>query len=130
MRPWRLLALLALTPAAAHAQFTLAPLPIQHFVDNSGNALSGGQLFTYQCGTTTLQATYTDATGATPQTNPVILNSRGEPENTMGNSIGLWMAPGTCYKLVLSPSTDTNAGQHDQLRNYRDAELGRHGHDW
>ncbi len=78
----------------------LSPLPIQHFVDNNGNALSGGQLFTYSAGTTTKIATYTDAGGGTANANPVVLNSRGEAN--------VWLTPATAYKFVLSPSTDTD----------------------
>src|SRR5580658_4186319 len=78
----------------------LSPLSVQHFVDNNGNALSGGKLFTYAGGTTTKLATYTDATGATTNANPVILNSRGEA--------AVWLAADLTYKLVLSPSTDTD----------------------
>lgn len=78
----------------------LSPLAVQHFVDNNGNALVGGKLFTYAAGTTTKLATYTDSTGGTPNTNPVILNSRGE--------CGVWLPPEQAYKFVLSPSTDTD----------------------
>ena len=85
----------------------LAPLPIQRFVDSNGNALVGGKLFTYAAGTTTKLATYTDSGGLTQQTNPIILNARGEPENNLGNSIGIWLGP-SAYKFVLSPSTDTD----------------------
>ena len=79
---------------------SLAPLPIQRFVDSNGNALSGGLVFTYAAGTTTKQATYTDSTGGTPNTNPIVLNSRGEA--------GIWFNPLLSYKVVLSPSTDTD----------------------
>lgn len=78
----------------------LSPLPIQHFVDNNGNALTGGLLFTYAAGTVTKTPTYTDSTGNTANTNPVILNSRGEAN--------VWLTPGVGYKFVLSPSTDTD----------------------
>jgi hypothetical protein len=78
---------------------TISPTPIQHFVDNNGNALSGGKLFTYAAGTTTKLATFTDGTGLTPNTNPIILNSRGEAQ--------IWLSGGS-YKYVLAPSTDTD----------------------
>jgi len=78
----------------------ISPLPIQHFVDGNGNALSGGKLFTYAAGTTTKQATYTDSTGGTPNTNPIILNSRGEAN--------VWLTQGQSYKFILSPPTDTD----------------------
>jgi len=46
--------------------------------DANGRPLVGGRLFTYQNRTTTPAATYLDAAGTTPNTNPVILNARGE----------------------------------------------------
>lgn len=78
----------------------LAPLPILAFLDNNGNPLVGGKLFTYKAGTTIKQATFTDSTGGTPNTNPVILNARGE--------CSVWMTQNVTYKLVLAPSTDTD----------------------
>jgi hypothetical protein len=71
----------------------LSPLLVQRFVDNSGNPLVNGQIFTYVAGSTTPQATYTDSTGGTPNTNPVILNSRGEAS--------IWIPPNTAYKFVI-----------------------------
>jgi hypothetical protein len=40
--------------------------------------LSGGKVYTYLPGTTTPVTTYQDAAGATPNTNPIILDSNGE----------------------------------------------------
>lgn len=71
----------------------VTPTPIFREVDNNGNALVGGQLFTYAAGTTTPQATYTDSTQTTQNTNPVILNSRGEAQ--------VWLNPALAYKLNL-----------------------------
>jgi len=65
---------------------TLTPSPIMQFFDANGNPLVGGKLYTYAAGTTTPQATYTDYTGATANTNPVIFNSRGEAAVWCGNS--------------------------------------------
>ena len=78
----------------------LTPFPVLRFVDNNGNSLSGGKLFTYVAGTTTKQNTYTDSTGNTANTNPVVLNSRGEAP--------VWLTPGLGYKMTLSPSSDTD----------------------
>lgn len=78
----------------------LSPLPIQKFFDNAGVPLAGGKLFTYVASTTTKVATYTDSTGGTPNTNPVVLNYRGEAN--------IWLDPTLTYKFVLSPSTDTD----------------------
>lgn len=71
----------------------LSPLAVQRFYDNNNNPLVGGQLFTYQAGTTTPQATYTDSTGSTSNPNPVIMNARGEAP--------VWLSPTQSYKLVL-----------------------------
>jgi hypothetical protein len=68
----------------------------------------GAQLFTYAAGSTTKQATYTDATGLVAQTNPIVLNARGEPQNQAGNSVGIWLTQGLSYKFVLAPATDTD----------------------
>ena len=70
----------------------LTPSPKTAFVDAAGEPLVGGQLYTYVAGTTTLQATYTDATATTANTNPIILDSRGEANVWLGGAI---------YKFVL-----------------------------
>jgi len=70
----------------------LTPSPKTAFVDAAGEPLVGGQLYTYIAGTTTLQATYTDATAATANTNPIILDSRGEANVWLGSAV---------YKFVL-----------------------------
>lgn len=65
---------------------TLTPSPVMQFFDANGNPLVGGKLYTYAAGTTTPQATYTDYTGGTANTNPVIFNSRGEAAVWCGNN--------------------------------------------
>lgn len=57
---------------------SLLPEPIQSYEDSNGHPLNGGQLFTFAAGTTTNKATYQDAAGTIPNTNPIILNERGE----------------------------------------------------
>lgn len=84
-----------------------SPVAIQDFFINGVPAV-GGKLFVYAAGTTTKITTYTDSTGSTPQTNPVILNARGEPENSLGASVGLWVPTGVPYKLVFTTPTDTD----------------------
>ena len=81
---------------------TVFPTPMVPFFarDNSGNPVSGGLLFTYQAGTTTKQATYTSSSGATPNTNPVVMNSRGEAQ--------VWLDVTLDYKFVFSPAGDTD----------------------
>jgi len=77
----------------------LSPLPIQKFFDNNGRPLTGGLLFTYAAGTSTKLATYADESG-TPNTNPIVLNFRGEAN--------LWLDQTLTYKFVLSPEGDTD----------------------
>lgn len=82
------------------ATTTLSPTAVFKGFDNNGLPLASGKLFTYQAGTTSKLASYTDSTGGTPNTNPVILNARGEAN--------VWIPPNVAYKYVLAPSTDTD----------------------
>lgn len=87
----------------------LAPAPVQQYTDNNNNLLVGGQLFVYAAGTTTKQAPFTDASGATALPNPIVLNARGEvAPSAVGTSCGLWMDPTLAYKFVLAPANDTD----------------------
>src|SRR5260221_13882654 len=78
----------------------ISPEPILHFLDNNGNAFSGGKLFVYLAATLAKTTTYTDATGTVPAPNPIILNTRGEAS--------VWLQAGQAVKFVLSPSTDSD----------------------
>lgn len=86
--------------APAFAQKALSPPPVLHFDNAAGVPLSGGKLFVYSAGTTSKINTYTSSGGGTANANPVILNTRGEAN--------VWLTPGTLYKFVLSPSTDSD----------------------
>lgn len=72
-----LLFVAAAAPAGAQTVGTVAPVVRQQFFDSNGNPLAGGLLHTYAPGTTTNQATYSDATLATPLANPIVLDSAG-----------------------------------------------------
>ena len=85
---------------------TLIPSPVMQFFDANGNPLVGGKLFTYAAGTTTPQATYTDYNGGTANTNPVILNSRGEAAVWCGDSR---------YFMVLKDSDDVEIWTSDNV---------------
>lgn len=88
----------------------LAPQPKAQFFDASGTPLVGGKVFTYAAGTTTPLETYTDETGTTPNTNPVILDSRGE--------CNLWFSPASSYKVVLKSATDVLQWTVDNISTY------------
>ncbi len=47
-------------------------------IDGNGNPIRGGKLFTFQVGTTTDKATFSDSAATVANTNPVILDSNGE----------------------------------------------------
>ena len=71
---------------------------------DANNVLAAGyKLFTYASGSTTKLTTYTDSTGATPQTNPIIINALGYPTNGQ-----IWLTAGQSYKFVLAAPTDTD----------------------
>lgn len=74
--------------------------PKPQYTDGNGELLSGGLLFFYQPGTTTKKDTYTTSAKSVANSNPIVLNSRGEP------SVDIYLDG--AYKVVLSPSTDTD----------------------
>lgn len=74
----------------------LMPVAKQQYFATNGRPLNGGFLYTYASGTTTPKATYTDAAGTVPQTNPIVLNSRGEPASAI-----YWSGS---YRVVLKDS--------------------------
>lgn len=78
----------------------LSPVAKQAFLDNNGRPLVGGKLFTYLAGTTTKTSTYSDSGGSSLNTNPILLDYRGE--------CNLWVPPNVRLKYVLAPSTDTD----------------------
>ena len=80
------------------------------FFDNSGNILSGGKIFTYAAGTTTPQASYTSASGATAHANPIILDAAGR---VPGGEI--WLTDGFQYKFLIKTSTDVQIGSYDNI---------------
>jgi microcystin-dependent protein len=57
---------------------SLLPYPKFKAQTTTGVVLSGGKVYTYEPGTTTMKATYKDSTKLVVNTNPVILDTRGE----------------------------------------------------
>ena len=80
------------------------------FLDNSGNVLTGGKLYTYAAGTTTPQATYTSNIGVTFHSNPIILDAAGR---VPGGEI--WLTDGLQYKFVLKDANDVLIGTYDNI---------------
>ena len=80
------------------------------FLDNSGNVLTGGLIYTYSAGTTTPLATYTSNLGTTAHPNPIILDASGR---VPGGEI--WLATGIGYKFVLKDANDVLIGTYDNV---------------
>lgn len=78
-------------------------------LDNSGNVLSGGKIYTYAAGTTTQVTTFTDGSGTTAHSNPIVLNSAGRVPYE------IWLTDGQNYKFVLKDSNDVLIGTWDNL---------------
>lgn len=92
----------------------LMPVPKQQYFDSpNGRPLAGGKVYTYAAGTTTPKATYTDSAGTTPQTNPIILNARGEPDSPI-----YWDG---AYKVVLK---DADGSTIYTVDNYKSDPFG------
>ncbi len=56
---------------------TVMPVPIQQFFDDNGDPLAGGMIYTYEAGTSTPVAVYTDSDLTVPASNPIVLDSAG-----------------------------------------------------
>ena len=79
------------------------------FFDDNGDPLTGGLLYTYAAGTTTPLASYTDSTGATANTNPIVLDSAGRVSGEV------WLTTGSSYKLVLKTSAGVTIWTNDNI---------------
>jgi len=81
------------------------------FLDNSGNVLTGGKLYTYLAGTTTPAVTYTSNSGFVANSNPIILNAAGR----VADSGEIWLTDGISYKFVLKDSNDVQIATWDNI---------------
>lgn len=76
------------------------------YFDQNGAPLAGGLLHSYVAGTSTPLATYTDVTGLTPNSNPVVLDANGEADVWISTAI---------YKFVLTDSLGVVQWTEDQV---------------
>jgi len=88
---------------------TLSPSPKLQFFDANGNPLVGGKLYSYAAGTTTPLATYADYNGSTTNSNPVVLDSRGEAN--------VWLSS-SYYKLKLTDSNNVEIWTVDHIGGF------------
>jgi len=79
------------------------------FFTTTGLPLAGGKIYTYQAGSSTPLATYTDNTGATANANPIVLGTDGRPSSE------IWLTYGYNYKFVLKDANDNTIQTYDNL---------------
>jgi len=82
------------------------PSPILQYFDDNGNPLVGGKLYTYINQTTTPKTTYSDYDLVTPNTNPIILDARGECGPVYGFGY---------FKFVLKDENDVTIWTADNI---------------
>lgn len=81
------------------------------FFDSNGNPLAGGQVFTYQAGTSTPQATYTTSAGNIQHSNPIILDAAGRVPTGE-----IWLTDGVSYKFVTKNVNNVLIGTYDNIK--------------
>ena len=80
------------------------------FFNSGGVPLYGGKIYTYEAGTTTPKATYTEANGLTAHPNPIILDSAGRVP-----SGEIWLTSAQAYLFILKTSSEELIGTYDNL---------------
>jgi hypothetical protein len=82
------------------------------FLDDNGDPLNGGFLYTYTAGTNTPKATYTTADGDIENTNPVVLDSAGRASVWINGS----------YKFVVKDSLLNTIRTVDNITSFTTTE--------
>ena len=86
------------------------------FLDNNGNVLTGGKLYTYLAGTTTPEVTYTSYSGNIYHTNPIILDAAGR---VPGGEV--WLSSNLQYKFILKDANDVLIASWDNIAGINNA---------
>jgi hypothetical protein len=79
------------------------------FLTTTGLPLNGGLLYTYQAGSSTPLATYSDNAGLVPNANPIVLGVDGRPATE------IWLTYGFSYKFILADSANNVIQTYDNL---------------
>lgn len=87
--------------------YSLIYTPVLHFDDINGRPLVGGKLYTYAAGTSTPATTFRDKDGHEANTNPILLNERGE--------CVVWLNDKRSYKFVLKDSLNNTIWEQDNV---------------
>ena len=107
MKRWLFAAAAILCASAAFA-VNVAPavIPRITFVDASGLPCAGCKLSTYAAGTTNHLATYTDSTGTSQKTNPIVLDAAG--------GANIWLGSNS-YKFILKDTSGSTIWSVDSV---------------
>lgn len=81
-----------------------------HFHTNGGGLAVGYKLYTYFAGTNSPVAMYSDPSGTTIYENPIVLNSRGEPDGQ-----GIYADITHTYKIILKDTMDNVVWSMDDV---------------
>ena len=98
---------LVILPTIAVGQGTVFVEPSVQLFDNNGDPLNGGLLYTYACGGTTNQSTYTTAALSVANANPVVLSSAGRATVFLDD---------LCYRFDLTTSGGTSVWSIDNVQ--------------
>ena len=79
---------------------TVTPIWLPQFTDDDGVPLNGGKIYSYEAGTSTPLAVYTDSALTIPFSNPIILDSAGRPAGP------LYLLTTPAYKFTVTDSND------------------------
>lgn len=86
---------------------TIAPVGKHQFFDDNGDPLSAGKVYTYEAGTSTPKATYSDTDLTTPNANPIVLDAAGRATIFLSAS---------SYKFVVKTSADATIYTQDNIQ--------------
>lgn len=86
----------------------LAPFFKSTFWDANGNPLASGKVYTYLANSSTLATTYSNYAGVNTNTNPIILDARGQAD--------IYLDVNVSYKIVVKDQNDVVQYQQDFVR--------------
>jgi len=95
----------------------LSPVFNDEQLDDNGLPLVGGEIIFYLGGTDTVTDTYTNSSGTTLQTTPIVLNFRGEPP------FPIWLQDGLSYKVRLFDSNSVLIREYNDITGINDATI-------
>lgn len=95
----------------------LSPLFNEQTFTANGDPAVGYKVNTYEAGTSTPIDTFTTKNGNTAQSNPIVLNARGAPDDV------IWLAQGVSYKFVLTDANDVVIDTFDNISGINDTSV-------